>query len=147
MERDGTDHEHRIQTGKTELTLEQLAAMQPGLARLMPEVSVRMWKCYHAARAGNQPLARFQLSEATKLLKLCGVVRPKYAADLDQFVAEDLSELRRAIDSGEWEVVEARFAHLTGVANDYHEQYGKGYLVWKIPGEPPADLDLTPRGP
>jgi hypothetical protein len=31
-------------------------------------------------------------------------------------------------------------------ANAYHEQYDKGFLRWKMPAEPPPDLDFTPQG-
>ena len=31
-------------------------------------------------------------------------------------------------------------------ANAYHEKYDKGFLRWKMPDEPPQDLDLTATG-
>ena len=39
------------------LELEQLTALQPGLARLMPEIGARFWKAFYAAQAANWPLA------------------------------------------------------------------------------------------
>ena len=30
-------------------------------------------------------------------------------------------------------------------ANAWHEKKDKGYIRWKMPDEPPPDLDLTPR--
>src|SRR5438876_677302 len=79
---DPADHEHLVSTGKSELTLDQLGAMQPGMARLMTEVGVRIWKCFYAGKAGNKPLARFQLKEAVGLMKTAAIVRPKYDEDL-----------------------------------------------------------------
>ena len=35
------------------LELEQLTALQPGLARLMPEIGARFWKAFYAARASQ----------------------------------------------------------------------------------------------
>ncbi len=58
---DVPEHDHVIDTGKSKLTLEELGAVQPGMARVMPEIGVRIWKCYYAGKAHNKPLARFQL--------------------------------------------------------------------------------------
>ena len=82
------DHTHAPSNGKVELTLEQLALMQPGVARLMLEVSNRFSRGYHAAKAENSRLARFQLSEGSKVLRLCAVVQPRYVEAVDQFMAE-----------------------------------------------------------
>ncbi len=40
---------------------------------------------------------------------------------------------------------EAAFEAMVDSANAYHELYDKGFLKWKIPSEPPPDLDMTPR--
>ena len=45
--------ETRVPGGKVELSLEELVRMQPGLARLMPEIGERTWRLYHGARARN----------------------------------------------------------------------------------------------
>ena len=138
------DHQHLVSNGKRVMTLDELAQMQPGMARLMPEISERMWKCFHAARALNAPLARFQLSEATKLLKLSAFVRPKYDEDMADFLTAEIEPLRQAIADNDWDAFESRFASMTDSANRYHGRWNKGYLVWKVPTEPPQDLDLTP---
>ena len=140
-----SDHTHLANNGKVELTLDELAAIQPGMARLMVEVSDRMWKCYHAGRAGNRPLARYELSEATKIMKASVVVRPKYREAMDRFIAEELAELRSAIEAAEWERFEKAFEAVAEAANRYHVEFDKAYLVWKVPEDPPRDLDLTPR--
>ncbi len=140
------DHTHRVDSGKARFTLDELAAMQPGLARLMPEIATRMWKCAHAGRAHNRPLARYQLSEATKLLRLGATLRPKYAEAIAAFVTGPLARLRDAIEDADWPRFEDRLEDTVRDANGLHEQFGKGFLVWKIPADPPPDLDLTPRG-
>ena len=43
----GTDHTHTISNGKTDLTFDELGFMQPGVARLMLEVSNRFSRAYH----------------------------------------------------------------------------------------------------
>lgn len=140
-----TDHTHLANNGKVELSLDELAAIQPGMSRLMVEVSDRMWKCYHAGLARNRPLARYQLSQATKIMKSSVVVRPKYTEQMGRYINEEIAALRRVIESGEWEAFEASFEAVVAGANRYHEEFDKGYLVWKVPAEPPPYLDLTPR--
>lgn len=127
------------------LTGEQLAALQPGLARLMPEVGNRVWKLYYAGKAGNWPLARFQLKEANKLLELCGVTRPKYEKALAQFIDKQMKPIAQAIEAESLEQFEKAFDVAVVEANNYHDAYGKPFLVWKVPSQPPPDLDMTPR--
>ncbi|HET9092818.1 MAG TPA: hypothetical protein VFN50_10435 [Acidimicrobiales bacterium] len=140
-----SDHTHLVDNGKARITLDQLAAIQPGMARLMVEIADRMWKCYHAGKARNRPLARYELSEATKILKASVVVRPKYTESVEQFVAGELAFLRAVVESERWEEFEAAFDAVVSATNRYHEEYDKAFLVWKVPAEPPRDLDLTPR--
>ena len=138
------DHEHRVSSGARELTLEDLARMQPGMARLMPEVGDRVWKCWYAGQAHNRPLARFQLNEAVKLLKLSAFVRPKYEDGMASFLDEDVAPVKAAIEAGDWDAFEPAFRAMVDAANRYHERYNKGFLRWKIPDMPPPDLDMTP---
>jgi hypothetical protein len=141
-----TDHTHVADNGKAQLTLDQLAAIQPGMARLMVEVADRMWKCYHAGKAGNRPLARYQLSEATKILKTSVLVRPKYLDATQRFIAEEMAALRAVIESEDWGRFDAVYDNVVTATNRYHEEFEKGFLVWRVPEDPPRDLDLTPRG-
>jgi len=113
------------------LELEQLTALQPGLARLMPEIGARFWKAFYAAQASNWPLANWQLREMRKLLRLCEVTRPKYTDDIEEWIVDDLERLyHEAVD----------------FANELHRRWQKEWIVWKLPDTPPPDLDLTPRG-
>lgn len=138
-------HTHAASNGKTELSLEEIALLQPSMARLMLEIGNRFHRCYHAAKAGNRRLARFQLSEGTKLLRQSVVVRPKYAEAMDQFIAEDLARVRQAIDEGDPARFEAVFAEMTAEVNRLHEVFDHGFLVWKVPEAPPGDLVLEPQ--
>jgi len=138
-------HTHVANNGKVELTLDELAAIQPGMARLMVEVADRMWKCYHAGRARNRPLARYELSEAVKIMKTAVVVRPKYLDATQRFISEEIAALRGVIEAEEWDRFEAVYDDVVKATNRYHEEFDKGFLVWQVPGDPPRDLDLTPR--
>lgn len=145
-EQTAADHVHVANNGKTELTLDELAAIQPGMARLMVEVSDRMWKCYHAGKAHNRPLARYELSEAVKIMKTSVLVRPKYADAMADFIAGEVAVLRGVIEAEAWDRFEAVYADVVTATNRYHVEFDKGFLVWKVPEEPPRDLDLTPPG-
>lgn len=127
------------------LELEELTALQPGLARLMPEIGARFWKCYYAADAGNWPLAGWQLSELRKLMRLCMVTRPKYIDDLEEWLMEDLEPLKQAIDAEDRERFLRLYHDAVDAANEFHRRWNKQYIVWKLPETPPPDLDLTPR--
>lgn len=137
-------HTHAASNGKTELSLEDIALLQPSLARLMLEIGDRFHRCYHAAKAGNARLARFQLSQGTKLLRQSVVVRPKYAEAMDTFISKDLAAVREAIDAEDPERFEAVFAAMTSEVNRLHDVFDHGYLVWKVPEQPPGDLVLEP---
>ncbi len=127
------------------LSGEQLAELQPGLARLMPEVGNRVWKLYYAGKAENWPLAKFQLKEANKLLQLCGLTRPKYETAIASYIEQQMKPIGAAIEAGSVEQFEKAFDTAVVEANNYHDAYGKPFLVWKVPSFPPPDLDFTPR--
>jgi hypothetical protein len=139
------DHDHRIDTGKSHLTLDELGHVQPGMARIMPEIGMRIWKCYYAGKAQNKELAKFQLNEAINLMEMGVLLRPKYTDNMYKFIEEHCQVVRGLIDAEAWESFDAAFHEMIDHANAYHELYDKPYLRWKIPSEPPPDLDMTPR--
>ena len=57
-------------SGHREVSIEDIAVIQPGLGRLMPEIGTRTWKLYYAAKARNWTLAKFQLKEVRGLMEL-----------------------------------------------------------------------------
>ncbi len=127
------------------LELEALTGLQPGLARLMPDIGVRMWKAYHAGRAQNWPLATWQLKEMRKLFRLGNVTRPKYEANVEAYIDEDLAPLFAACEAGDLAAFERAFHEAVDAANEYHRRWNKGFLVWKVPPTPPEDLVLEPQ--
>ena len=143
----GTDgeHDHVIDTGKGTFTLAELGGLLPGMAEIMPLVGDRVWKCYHAGRARNRQLAAFQLKEAVNLLRKGCVLRPRYAAATEAFIAAELAAVRAAIAAGDWEAFEPAFGAMVDAANRYHVEFNKGFLRWRVPDQPPPDLDLTPQ--
>ena len=139
------DHDHVIDTGKGEFALSELGHLMPGMAEIMPLVGGRIWKCYYAGQAHNKALARFQLSEAVNLMEKGAFLRPKYAENMEKFINEEVAAVRKAIESDDWDGFGTAFAAMVDTANAYHEVYDKAFLRWKVPSEPPPDLDFTPR--
>jgi hypothetical protein len=132
-------------TGKSELSIEDIAMIQPGLARIMPEVGQRTWKLYYAAKAGNWPLAKFQYKEVVGLMEMGAITRPKHEEALNQFMGEEWKIVGEAVDRKDFEAFDEAFHKAIDAANAYHELKEKPYLVWKLPDTPPPDLEMAPR--
>jgi hypothetical protein len=142
---DAAGHDHTIDTGKGTFQLSELGSLMPGMAEIMPQVGVRIWKCYYAGQARNRPLARFQLKEAVNLMEKGAFLRPKYTENMEKFIGDDVATVAKCIDAEDWEGFESAFLAMIDSANAYHELYDKSFLRWKIPDSPPPDLDMTPR--
>ena len=138
-----SDHDHDIAIKGGSIQLSDLGALLPGMAEIMPLVGQRIHKCYYAGRAGNKVLARFQLSEAVNLMEKGAILRPKYAENMDKFIAESVAAVRECIEAEDWAGFETAFAAMIEQANANHEFFDKSFLRWKMPDEPPSDLDLT----
>ncbi len=133
-------------SGKNSMTIEDMATIQPGLARLMPEVGARTWKLYYAAKAGNWPMAKFQYKEIRGLMELGAFMRPKHEDALNQYLEENWKTLEGPIADQDFAAFENAFHACIDMANAYHELKDKPYIRWKLPDVPPPDMDLAPRG-
>ncbi len=94
------DHVHTVNNGKRDLTLDQLAATQPGLDRLMAELGPRMHRLYFAGRAGNWRLADYFFRSVVKQLSLCAFSRPKYEEAINTYITTDCEPVRQRHQSG-----------------------------------------------
>jgi hypothetical protein len=119
-----------------------LTRLQPGLARLMPEIANRLWRAAHAARAERWRLARWQLNEMGKLFELCTITRPKYADDIAEYLHDEVEPLLAAVAAEDAGAFQAGLAEAIDTANELHRRWDKGFIVWKLPEAPPPDLDL-----
>ncbi len=135
----------KIWTGHRDISLEELAITGPGMGTIMPEIGQRAWKLYYAAQAGNWVLANFQLKEVRELMEKAAFIRPKYEPNLEQFLGENWTPLEDAIKKEDFALFEARFQEAIKAANSYHELQDKAFIVWKLPENPPPDLDLRPK--
>ncbi|MCH8196107.1 MAG: hypothetical protein IIB12_08530 [Chloroflexi bacterium] len=130
--------------GHAYFTIDDIAAMLPGPARLMPEVGNRWWKVYYAAKEGNWPLAEFETKEVEELIDMSMITRPKYAEWMEPFIKDDLGAVKAAIKKQDWAEFEEVYQQAVKNANDYHKAADKPLLQWKLPEYPPPDMDLTP---
>ena len=125
-----------------ELTIDQLVEIQPGLGRIMPEISDAYWYAWYAAKAGNFPLARYYVKKTISLMKLCATTRPKYEKMLAAYETGSLAPLMAAVEANDWAAFEAAYARGVEVANRMHIETGHPEIVWKLPPEPPKHLEL-----
>jgi hypothetical protein len=137
-----SNHTHVVHNGKRDLTIDELAMMQPGMDRLMAEIGERCHRLYYAGHAGNWKLAEYYYNSTVKQLKLCAASRPKYADDMAAYLEEDCAPLREALRNRDAQAFESTYATFIDRANHYHDVWKKSWLHWVTPPTPPADLDL-----
>ncbi|MDT7573597.1 MAG: hypothetical protein QOE05_3771 [Actinomycetota bacterium] len=138
-----SDHSHLVNNGKRDLTIEELARMQPGMDRLMAEVGPRVHRMYYAAKAGNWPLAAYFCKSVVKQLQLSVQSRPKYDPEMTDYLRDDYAPVSAAIKAQDAEAFEAAYSTMIDRANELHVVFGKPYIAWRTPDQPPDDLDLT----
>jgi hypothetical protein len=134
-----------VDNGKRSMTLNELARSQPGMDRMMAEIAERARRLYYAATAGNWPAAGYFCRTLAKHLRESAFSRPKYAEAMATFLDVDYAPVRDAIGAKDTEAFQRAWDGLVVRINHWHEEFGKGYLVYKTPDTPPPDLDLTPR--
>src|SRR5207247_9670302 len=127
------------------LTVDEIAAMQPGMARLMDELSRRYWTLFYAAKARNWELASYMAKEAQKVLKTASVARPKYAEDIATFVRDTFGSITAAIESKNWPAFEKAYRNGISESDRLHDKYNKSFLRFRLPDHPPEWFDLAPR--
>ena len=131
--------------GKKDVSIDEIALIQPGLARIMPEIGDRTWKLYYAAKAGAWDNANYQWKETKKLFELGALSRPKHEAAIEEYLEKDWAPLEATIKSKDFDGFQKAFDSAIDSANAWHEQKEKPYIRWKLPDYPPPDLDLEPR--
>ena len=132
-----------VNNGKTLLTLDQLAALQPGMDRLMAQISERARALYFAASAEAWDAADYFSRTLAKRLKESSISRPKYADAMDAFLEEDYAPLRKAVVDRDITAFHAAWGDVVARVNHYHREFKVGYLVYKTPTDPPVDLDFS----
>jgi hypothetical protein len=126
-----------------ELTLDQLAELQPGLGALMREVSDRYWICYYAAQQGNWDLAAYQLRALRSVFAKGSLTRPKYQAMLEEYNRRVFEPLQQAVAANDSAAFAKEYQAGIALANQWHVATKHGEIVWQLPAQPPLHLQLT----
>ena len=135
----------RFFSGKKDMAIDEIAMIQPGLGRLMPEIGDRTWKLYYAAEALNWPNAHYQWKEGRKLFEIGAYTRPKHEDAIEEYLRDHWAPLEDAIKAEDFDQFQKAFDEAVDSANAWHEKKDKPYIRWKLPDHPPPDLDLKPR--
>ncbi len=129
-----------------ELTLDQLASIQPGMARLMAEVGHRYTLMSHACRGGNWELGRYELRQLRAIFQIAATTRPKYATELDAFDREYLGPIEAAIRERNVDAFMVAVQRGIAGSDEVHRRLGYAFIRYRLPVQPPDYLDLGPGG-
>lgn len=132
-------------TGKTkhgEISIDQMAKIQPGMARLMDDISRRFTYLYYSAKGGNWPMAKHQYKEVISLMKIVKVTRPKYSLDMDTYEMHHLSPVLEAVEQKDWKSFEIAYRKAIESSDFYHDKYDYSYIRFILPPKPPDHMYL-----
>jgi hypothetical protein len=136
--------EVKAKTPHGEITLDQLAEIQPGMASIMKDVGDRYTRTYYAAKGGNWKLAAYELNMVRFAFKTAKVTRPKFAEDLAAFDSEYLQPVFKAIHEKDWKKFEEAFARGEEGSDTFHDKRGYPHIRYVLPKDPPSNLYLGP---
>ncbi len=134
----------KAKTPHGEMTIDQLAEIQPGMAAIMKAVGDRYTETYYAAKGGNWKLAAHHLNQLRSAFRTAKVTRPKFAEDLAAFDQEYLQPIFKAIHDKDWKEFEAAFRRGERGSDIYHDKRGYPHIRYVLPAETPSNLY---RGP
>ena len=134
----------KAKTPHGEMTLDQLAEIQPGMAAIMKVVGERYTETYYAAKGGNWKLAAYHLNQLRSAFKTAKVTRPKFADDLAAFDKEYLQPIFKAIHDQDFAEFEAVFRKGETGSDLYHDKRGYPHIRYVLPRDPPFNLYLGP---
>ena len=121
-----------------------MAAAFPGTGDVMAAVGRVYAMAWHAAHGGDWELAAYFLRRTRSLLRGLVEIRPKYAAQIEEFELGHLEPLHQAVLARDLWAFDARYEQAADQANFYHVETGHAYIRWRRPEEPPdRSLDLS----
>ena len=71
--------------------------------------------------------------------------RPKHEDAMEEYLNDHWAPLKTAIDNESLDEFMKVMDEAVDAANAWHEKKDKGYIRWKVPSEPPPDIDFEPR--
>ena len=132
------DQHTNITTTNGNITLAQIAQIQPGLGTVMMEYGNRMYTIYYAAKSGNWDLASYQLKEAREIQEVGENTRPGRAAMLKAFESAYLDQLNNTINSKDWNAFQTQYNITVDGCNACHTANGFSYIHYTLPTSPPS---------
>jgi len=136
--------EAKAKTPHGEMTIDQLAEIQPGMAAVMKEVGERYTETYYAAKGGNWKLAAHHLNQVRAAFRTGKVTRPKFAEDLTTFDKDYLQPIFKAIHDQDWNQFEEAFKRGEAASDVYHDKRGYPHIRYVLPSEQRSHLYLGP---
>ena len=136
-----------VKTKQAELTLDQLAEVQPGMARIMDEYGRRFWTMYYAAKAGNWELARYMHRNMLKLGATAATLRPKFAEAMREFEDRHMKALGESLEAKDFPRFDAEYRRAIAGSDEYHDRFKYGYIRFRLPDHPPEWLRMEPSSP
>lgn len=136
--------EAKAKTPYGEMTIDQLAEIQPGMGAIMKEVGERYTQTYYAAKGGNWKLAAYHLNQLRAAFRMGKVTRPKFAEDLEAFDKEYLQPIFKAIHGQDFAQFEEAFKKGEVGSDMYHDKRGYPHIRYVLPNDSPSNLYLGP---
>jgi hypothetical protein len=123
----------------------------PGLGEFMLTIQIHHAKLWHAARAGNWPLADYQLTEMKEVFSEVQDQVPKYknipVGDMiDAVVTGPIAELEKAVEQKKLKAFTIAYDKLTASCNDCHKAASRGFITIRRPARSTFENeDFRPR--
>ncbi len=116
----------------------------PGLGEFMLTIQVHHAKMWHAAKAGNWPLAEYQLSEMKEVFGDVQDFVPSYknipVGDMiDAVVTGPIADLEKAVEQKKLKAFTAAYDKLTAACNDCHKAGGRPFIHIRRPSRSSFD--------
>jgi len=110
----------------------------------MIEYGNRYSDIYYAAKAGNWPLAAYQLKEMREIQEVGETTRPGRAAGLKAFEQSFLDPLDKIIAARDLQDFETAFKAGIQGCDRCHAALGFPYIKYELPSSPPSPLVMKP---
>jgi hypothetical protein len=110
----------------------------PGLGEFMLTIQIHHAKLWHAAKAGNWPLAAYQLSEMKEVFEEVQDQLPKYqnipVGDMIEAITTGpIKDMEKAVDEKKLKNFSAAYGKLTEACNDCHKAANRGFIQIRRP--------------
>ncbi len=124
----GTPAPTKIKASYGELTLEQLAEIQPGLGTVMQEYGGRFAMVNRAVEAHDWGMAGYQLDKAIEIQEVGEITNPDKATMLSSFEQSYLDPLRKAINAKDTDAFNVSYTRAINGCNGCHQATGYPYI-------------------